>query len=70
MESKLETKRLGVCKKCNKLIQYNEEDTFWDYSGSGYNTKLVKCPDCGCYIILGYENDRWFTSGRNDSDLY
>lgn len=44
-----------VCQKCKTLF---EEDTYWwNYSGLGYNTKLVKCPKCSTITVLEYEEE-------------
>lgn len=50
-------KKFSICKKCDKGFVYNEEDVIWDESGSGYSTKLIKCPHCGYYHVLGYIED-------------
>jgi hypothetical protein len=42
------------CRKCNSKFTYTSEDTWWDYSVFT-NTKLVKCPDCGCVQAVKYE---------------
>lgn len=47
------------CYKCGRLFFYEDTDTFWDESGYGYSTKLVKCPYCGEYHVIKYEEDSW-----------
>lgn len=47
------------CYKCGRLFFYEDKDTFWDESGYGYSTKLVKCPYCGTYHVVKYVEDRW-----------
>lgn len=42
------------CKKCKSKFDYTADETWWDYSGFT-NTKLVKCPDCGCIQAIKYE---------------
>ena len=54
------------CKKCKTIIVYTEADTFWDESGYGYSTKLIKCPYCGCYHAVRYEEDDWI----KELDMY
>lgn len=58
-------KGITECKKCNSIVRFKEEDTFWDESGYMYSTKLVKCPHCGNYLILGYESDCWLQTHCN-----
>lgn len=52
-----------LCKRCGQIIKYEAADTWWDFTGSNYNTKLTKCPLCESMIILEYEDepkrDRW-----------
>lgn len=48
-----------VCKKCGRLIKYENTDTYWDESGYGYSTKLVDCKECGKPNVLKYEEDSW-----------
>lgn len=54
-------KKLVMCKKCGQLVEYYNEDTYWDYSGYMYNTKLVKCKCCETPIVLEYEEDKWMS---------
>lgn len=46
------------CYHCNHIFRYQPEDTWYDEHGSGYCTKLVKCPECGQIIIIKYLNDK------------
>jgi hypothetical protein len=52
-----------VCAKCGHVIEYCNSDTWWDYSGSGYDTKLVKCTECNTPMVVEYEYDDWFVNG-------
>lgn len=47
---------LVQCKKCTHVVRYNNNDTYWDESGS-CSVKLVKCPLCGTPIIIKYEEE-------------
>lgn len=51
------------CVKCGEIIRYTDSDTWWDYSGSGYDTKLVKCMHCNTPNILKYEDADWLKNG-------
>ena len=42
-----------ICKFCN--IKVKEGRSWWDFTGSNYNTLLATCPYCGKLNILGYE---------------
>jgi hypothetical protein len=46
------------CKKCKTIFSYSPEDIWWDESGTGYSTKLCKCPECGCINVIQYNEDR------------
>lgn len=52
------------CSKCKKKFIVRECQTWWDYGGFDYDTKLINCPLCGCINILGYyeypNRDAWF----------
>jgi len=52
-------KKFAICKKCGRLIVYEEEDAYWDESGYMYSTKLVDCKDCGTPNVLKYDEDSW-----------
>lgn len=56
MENK-SSKHLTECKKCDRLVIYDNNDSWWNENGCGYSTKLVKCPDCGSIIIVKYVED-------------
>ena len=45
------------CKKCKTIFSYSPEDVWWDENGTGYSTKLTKCPECGCINIIQYNED-------------
>lgn len=55
------------CKKCNSKFTYTDNQSWWDYSGFT-NTKLVKCPDCGCVQPVKY--DERGLDVNNDSRFY
>ena len=38
------------CFKCD--TEFNSSDYIYDESGTGYYTKLIKCPRCGRKIIV------------------
>lgn len=42
------------CLKCMEIIEYERTDTYIDYRGIDYDTRLVKCPSCGESIIIEY----------------
>lgn len=63
------TQYVKTCKKCKDMFAYDQNDTFWDESGSGYSLKLVKCPKCGMYNILKVEEDLGLDV-NNDSRYY
>lgn len=44
------------CQKCNAWLK--EEDFFWDESGFGYSTKLVKCRECGAITVIKIIEDK------------
>lgn len=48
-----------TCAKCGKIIKYNyKKDTYFDNSGYGYSTRLVKCPECNTPNVLTHYEDR------------
>ena len=51
------------CKKCGKVFEYTEDQTWWDFKGIDYDAKLVKHEECGCINVIRYEEmpdrDRW-----------
>lgn len=57
-----------LCSKCGVEIDTAEQTTFWDYKGSGYDTELTICPECGQLNIVRYyeEPDRtaWYYEYR------
>lgn len=57
MDEREVVKKICVCKKCSSSIVYDKEDVIWDEKGTGYSTKLVKCPTCGHYHVIGYIED-------------
>lgn len=42
------------CIKCKTNFVWFPEQTWWDYSGS-VDTKLVRCPECGCIQSIQYK---------------
>lgn len=56
------------CSRCGFEFETAEQYTWWDYKGSGYDTKLVHCPQCGQLNIVEYydEPDRtaWYYEYR------
>ena len=46
------------CIQCKEEYESTDELTYWDESGSGYSTKLSRCPHCGQLNIVGYKEDR------------
>lgn len=56
------------CSRCDREFTVAEQSTWWDYKGSGYDTKLTRCPLCGQVNIVKYieEPDRtaWFYEYR------
>lgn len=48
---------LEQCRRCSQTFHYVNSDTFWDEGGSGYSTKLVRCPICGALNVIRYEED-------------
>lgn len=44
-----------VCKQCGKSIPFYKDNMEIDFSGTSYNTKLVRCPYCNYKSIVGYE---------------
>ena len=56
------------CKKCESDFSYTFDDVWWDYKGYT-NTKLVKCPECGCIQAVKYE-DSFGLDVNNDRRFY
>jgi hypothetical protein len=52
------------CGKCKRPFEYGVADTWWDYKGSDYDTKLTRCKCCDSIVILGYNEhvnrDEWY----------
>ena len=42
------------CSKCKTDFVYFPDQCWWDYQGFT-NTKLTKCPYCGCIQAVTYE---------------
>jgi len=58
------------CEYCGEIFEHTVSNTWWDYSGTDYDTKLSKCPRCGQLIILGYQEhpnrEAWFYEYRRE----
>lgn len=56
------------CSRCDREFTVAEQCTWWDLKGSGYDTKLVRCPLCDQVNIVKYidEPDRtaWYYEYR------
>lgn len=48
-------KNVTVCSKCEELVKYDNENTYWDYSCIGFNIKVTRCSHCGNIIVLDEE---------------
>lgn len=48
------SKNIKTCIKCETDFVYFPNETWWDYSGYT-NTKLTRCPKCGCIQAVKYE---------------
>lgn len=42
------------CIKCKHNFVWFPEQAWWDYSGTS-DTKLVRCPECGCIQSVQYK---------------
>ena len=51
MEEK--SKHNKSCLGCKNNFIWYEKDTWWDFKGST-DTKLIKCPYCGCIQSVKY----------------
>ena len=45
------------CKKCGNIFKFDNSQTFWDESGSGYSAKMVKCTHCDTIHVIKYVED-------------
>lgn len=57
------------CVKCKEDFVFDPEDIFFDERGTGYSTKLVKCPYCGSINIIKYYVDKSLDV-NNDARYY
>ena len=52
------------CRRCGQSFTYEKHESWWDYSGSDYDTRLARCKGCGEIIILEYivdkNRERWY----------
>lgn len=55
------------CFNCGGSFCYKKTDIIWDESWHG-STKLIKCPECGKYIVLKYIQD--LSLDLNNDDRY
>ena len=53
------------CKKCKTIFSYTPDETFWDESGMGYSTKLIRCSECGCINVINHVEDYGFDVNNN-----
>lgn len=58
------------CDKCHRDFDFDINDTYWDFSGSGYDVQLVKCRCCGALNIIKVKEHRWLKFGNNDAMYY
>ena len=58
------------CKKCKTIFSYSPEDVWWDEHGTGYSTKLIKCPECGCVNVLSHKEDYGFDVNNDRRFFY
>jgi DNA-directed RNA polymerase subunit RPC12/RpoP len=53
-----------TCWKCGVTIEYEKKETYIDYRGSDYDTRLIRCKECGEPNILEYlelpDRREWF----------
>lgn len=49
----MQRSKLLECKKCNKVFEYTDEQSYWQEAGT-YSVKLVKCPDCNTINVIRY----------------
>lgn len=59
----------AVCNKCGGF-KVQPENIWFDERGTGYSTRLTKCPHCGKVVILGYKEDYGFSKMNTDRRLY
>ena len=57
------------CTKCVESFDLEPDKAYFDESGYGYSTKLVKCPNCNTAIVVGYYKHFGFNV-NNDPDWY
>lgn len=57
-----------LCARCGESYEVAKENTWWDFKGAGYDTRLARCPLCGSVNIIEYyeEPDRtaWYYDYR------
>ena len=63
-------KELKKCTQCDHQLWYEPSDVWWVENGSGYSTKLVRCPNCGRINILRYAYDIHFKTCVNEDERY
>lgn len=54
------------CIRCEAEFQYEVTETWWDYKGTDYDAKLVKCPLCGAINVIKYiempNREEWYAT--------
>jgi uncharacterized C2H2 Zn-finger protein len=55
------------CKKCG--VVFNSQKYIWDEHGTGYSTKLVKCPQCSGLVVVK-EFEDFCLDVNNDPRFY
>ena len=58
-----------TCKKCGEVFTYLHNQTYFDDTGYGYSTRLIKCPHCNTPNVLKHYEDRAMKL-NNDSRFY
>ena len=47
----------GHCKSCESNFVFKPDETWFDEHGTGYSTKLCRCPYCNKIVALRYIED-------------
>ena len=47
-----------LCIHCKRVFSTDRKNYFFNESGSGYSTKLTRCPRCRSVVIVEYKEDR------------
>ena len=59
-----------TCKKCNENFVWFPNDAWFDESGYGYSTKLVRCTHCNTINVIGYIEDMAMQKLNRDKREY